>query len=86
MERAHQWALLNAIDALFDIFITMDKGLRHQQRLAGRAFGVIEVRAPSNDIDDVRPFVPHILDTMRRIQPGDLASVGALNAQDDSSQ
>ncbi len=56
--------LLDAIDTLFDVFITMDKGIRHQQRLAARAFGVIEVRARSNDIDDVLPLVPqydHIL-------------------------
>lgn len=50
--------LLDAIDSLFDVFLTMDKGMRHQQRLEGRPFGVIEVRAPSNDIDDVIPLVP----------------------------
>jgi hypothetical protein len=51
-------ALLDAIDSLFDVLITMDKGLRHQQRLKGRPFGVIEVHARSTDIDDVIPVVP----------------------------
>jgi len=75
--------LLDAIDALFDVFITMDKGIRHQQRLADRAFGVIEVRARSNDIDDVLPLVPQILDALRAIKPGDIVTIGVLEAQDD---
>ncbi len=48
--------LLDAIDNLFDAFITMDRGMRRQQRVTGRAFGVIELRAQSNDIDDVIPL------------------------------
>ena len=42
--------LLDTIDGLFDVFITMDRGMRHQQRLTGRPFGIIEVRAPSTAI------------------------------------
>ncbi len=75
--------LLDAIDSLFDVFITMDKGMRHQQRLEGRAFGVIEVRARSNDIDDILPLVPQILDAMRAIQPGALVTISAPDAQED---
>ncbi len=75
--------LLDAIDTLFDVFITMDKGIRHQQRLAGRAFGVVEVRARSNDIDDILPLVPQILDTMRAIKPSDIVTIGVLEAQED---
>ncbi len=75
--------LLDAIDSLFDVFITMDKGIRHQQRLVGRAFGVIEVRARSNDIDDILPLVSQILDTMRTIKPGDIMTIGVSDAQED---
>lgn len=68
--------LLDAIDALFDVFITMDKGMRHQQRLAGRTFGVIELHAHSNDIDDILPSVPRIVGALTAIQPGEIIIVG----------
>jgi len=40
--------LLDAIASHFDVFITMDKGMRYQQHLTDRPFGIIEVRTVSN--------------------------------------
>ena len=68
--------LLAVIDSLFDAFITMDQGMRHQQRLAGRSFAVVELRASSNDIDDLIPLAPRILDVLSTIQPGEIVVVG----------
>jgi hypothetical protein len=79
-------ALLDAIDSLFDVLITMDKGLRHQQNLTGRPFGVIEVHARSSDIDDVIPLVPRILERMDAIQPGEIVSIGAGDAMSDANR
>ncbi len=69
--------LLDAVDSFFDVFITMDRGMRYQQRLVGRSFGVIELRAPSNDIDDIIPLTPQILNALNTIQPGEVVSIGA---------
>ena len=69
--------LLDTIDALFDVFITMDRGMRHQQRLTGRPFGIIEVRAPSTAIRALLPLVPDILRILDTIQPGEILTVGA---------
>jgi Domain of unknown function (DUF5615) len=69
--------LLDVIDSLFDALITMDKGMRHQQRLAERPFGVIELHAPSSDIDDVLPLVPQILEALEALQPDQVISIGA---------
>lgn len=77
--------LLDAIDSLFDVLITMDKGLRHQQRPRGRPFGVIEVHARSTDIDDVIPLVPRILESLNAIQPGEIVSIGAVDAPSDAN-
>jgi hypothetical protein len=68
--------LLDTIDALFDVFITMDRGMRHQQRLTGRPFGIIEVRAPSIAIRALTPLVPNILGILDTIQPGEILTVG----------
>lgn len=70
-------ALLDAIDSLFGAFITMDKGMRHQQRVTGRPFGIIELRASSNAIDALTPLVPRILETLDSIQPGEILTIGA---------
>ncbi|MDQ2832108.1 MAG: DUF5615 family PIN-like protein [Chloroflexota bacterium] len=67
--------LLDAVDSFFDVFITMDRGMRYQQRLEGRLFGVIELHAHSNDIDDVITLVPRILQALDVIQPGEIVSI-----------
>ncbi len=35
----------------FDLFLTMDKGVRYQQNLAGRAIAILIARARSNRLD-----------------------------------
>ncbi len=69
-------ALLDAIDSLFHVFITMDKGMRHQQRMTGRAFGIIELRALSNAIDDLAPLAPRIIEAIDIVRPGEIMTVG----------
>ena len=66
--------LLDAIGSTFDVFLTMDRGMRYQQRLEGRLCGVIELHAHSNDIDDVITLVPRILQALDVIQPGEIVS------------
>jgi hypothetical protein len=41
--------------------ITMDSGIPFQQNVGNLPLAVIILRAPSNDIDDLRPLVPSIL-------------------------
>jgi len=36
-------ALLKQIEGNFDIFITSDKNIRHQQNIEGRTFAIVEV-------------------------------------------
>jgi hypothetical protein len=69
--------LLDSIDALFDVFITMDRGMRYQQRLTGRPIGIIEVRAPSTAIRALLPLVPGILGILDTLQPGEIVTIGA---------
>jgi Domain of unknown function (DUF5615) len=70
--------LLDVIDSLFDALITMDKGMQHQQRLAERPFGIIELYAPSSDIDDVIPLVPQILEALAALQRDDVAQLTSM--------
>ena len=39
----------------FDIFVTMDKSLPHQQQLANLPFAIVVLRARSNRYEDTQP-------------------------------
>ena len=70
-------ALLSLIeDAGFDAFLTVDKRLALQQRIQGRQFGVIAMRAPSNDIADLVPLAPAILAALKTLSRGQFVQVG----------
>ena len=68
-------ALLTAMAGRFDVLITVDGSLHHQQMMTGRPVSVLLVRAPSNAIDHLRPLVPAILNAITTIQPGQVVEV-----------
>jgi predicted nuclease of predicted toxin-antitoxin system len=45
----------------FDLFMTMDKSLPHQQRLKGLPFAMVILRAESNRFEDTQPLIPAVL-------------------------
>ena len=61
----------------FDVLVTMDRNLRHQQPLANQTFGVLLLRAKSNRLADLLELVPAILSAIDEIKPGELRRVGA---------
>jgi hypothetical protein len=54
----------------FDLLLTVDRNLEHQQNLAGLALAVIVVHAPSNDIAVLRPLMPAVLAVISEAKPG----------------
>lgn len=56
--------------------ITMDKGLQYQQNLLGRTIAVVVVRAQSNRLADLLPYVEACRSTINSIQPGEILRVG----------
>jgi hypothetical protein len=53
-----------AVEARFDVFITMDSSLVHQQNLAVHPIAVLVLRAPSNQIEDTSPLMPKVLQAL----------------------
>ena len=68
--------LLALADKNFDVLITIDKNIRHQQNVSGRHIAILIIRASSNDLDDIRPHISHALVALRSIKPGQVAEVG----------
>ncbi len=68
--------LLAAAEAAgFNVFVTGDRNLEHQQKLTSRRLGVIVVFAPSNALEDLIPLVPEVLAAITRVQPGQVLRV-----------
>ena len=68
-------SLLRAADGLFEVLLTVDQGVQYQQNMSGFQIGVVIMVAPGNDIDDLRPLVPGVIETLRTIQPGQVIRV-----------
>jgi predicted nuclease of predicted toxin-antitoxin system len=60
----------------FDVLVTMDASLEHQQNIAKLPFGVLLLRARSNRPEQLLPLVPAILSVIRRMTPGRIHQVG----------
>jgi hypothetical protein len=48
----------------FDVFLTVDQGIEYQQNPVGLAVAIIVMVARSNDIDDLRPLMPRVRETL----------------------
>ncbi len=55
--------LLTLAQTQFDVFLTMDQGIPHQQNIPKFEIAVLLLRAASNDLDDLKPLIPAILAT-----------------------
>lgn len=53
--------LTKAVGARFDVLVTMDSNMVHQQNIAKYPIAVIALRAPSNRLADTRPLMPALL-------------------------
>lgn len=60
----------------FDVFLTVDQNLRHQQQLSRLGVAVVVLVAPTNRLVDLVPLMPSVRTVLERIQPGDAVEVG----------
>ena len=69
-------ALLRLAEAEFDVFLTRDRNLEYQQNLAAFDLEVIVPVAATNDIEDLRPSMDAVNETILRIKPTEIKYVG----------
>jgi hypothetical protein len=67
--------LTAAENARFDVFLTADQGIEHQQNLTGRDIAIIIFRTKSNRLRDLLPHVPACLTHIDSIQPGQIIRI-----------
>ena len=61
----------------FEVLLTVDRSLRHQQNLAAAGVAVVVIVAASNRLADLVPAVPAVEVALASIQPGDAVEVKA---------
>lgn len=68
--------LTRAVAAGFDVFLTVDKNLPKQQKLAAYAIAVVVLRCATNDIDDLKKLVPELMAKLPAAKKGEALVVG----------
>jgi predicted nuclease of predicted toxin-antitoxin system len=64
--------LIDLAETQFEVMITVDKSMKHQQRLSSAQMGFIVLRCYSNTIASLAPFATEILDAIDAINSGDV--------------
>jgi hypothetical protein len=67
--------LLRRVVGLFDVFITVDKSIRFQQDLAAFDIAFVLLRVRSNDIVDIEPLIPRLLERLPGVKRRELLIV-----------
>ena len=68
--------LLRRAQGRFDVLLTMDRNLEHQQNISELELSLILITAHSNRMDHLHPLVPAILQAIESVRFGELQRVG----------
>ena len=67
--------LLALMDSEFDVFITVDDGLEHQQNTQNLSVGIIVLEVFHNTMKYIGPLIPQIQSAVDRIRPGKIIRI-----------
>lgn len=62
----------------FEVFVTADRNLEHQQVLAGRSLGIVVLVTPRLKLEHLLPLVPELQEAVETVRPGQVLHVGPL--------
>ena len=69
--------LMLMMGAGFQVLLTVDQNLRHQQNLTASGVAVVVMVAITNRLADLVPLIPDVEDVLSRILAGDVVEVRA---------
>ena len=70
-------SLLRLVEQEFDVFLTNDQNLEHQQNLKTLDLAVVVLVAFTNDVEDLRPLMPAANETISTIGPREIRYIKA---------
>ena len=63
--------LVRAASGMYEVLITVDQNLPHQQNLAGLNIAILVLAAKRNSYARLKPLLPPALKALETIKPGD---------------
>ena len=67
--------LLRAAESEFDVLLTNDQNIEHQQYLKRFDLAFVVLVAVTNDIDDLKPLMPAVNEILSDLAPGEIAYI-----------
>ena len=67
--------LLLRADGEYDVFVTGDRGLMHQQNLGPLRLRIVLIVARDNRVETITALAPLVLEAVLRAQPGQVEQV-----------
>lgn len=71
--------LLRSASGQFDVLVTLDRNLPHQQSLKGTGIAVLVIKTRSSKLSDLEPIVDEVLQALRACAPETVTRVGEWN-------
>jgi predicted nuclease of predicted toxin-antitoxin system len=69
--------LLRAASEIFDVLITVDKNISHQQNVRDLKIAILVLVAKKNSIEALAPLVPQALNILPQLARGEIAQIGS---------
>lgn len=67
--------LLKLVESDFEVFLTVDQNLRHQQNLASISLKFIVLVAANNQYDSLATLIPQVKAALTKLAPGDVVEI-----------
>jgi predicted nuclease of predicted toxin-antitoxin system len=75
--------LLRSAEALgYQVVITVDRNIQHQQNLAGRKISILALQVKTNQLEDLLQMQAAVLNALEKILPGQFLLVLAADEAD----
>ena len=68
--------LLTAAETEFDVFLTVDQNIQHQQNLQDRPLAIIVLVARNNRLEALSPLMPELTVILPTVRSGELIIIG----------
>ncbi len=74
-EEKKNGALLSLVEPDFDVSLTVDQNIKHQQNLAARDLRFFVLIGRDNTYPTLAPLIPKVKETLSTIQPGEFVEI-----------
>jgi predicted nuclease of predicted toxin-antitoxin system len=69
--------LLNLAEEVFEVLVTVDKGIQYQQNFTDRQLILVTLTVVYNKIPYLLPLIPKVLKELQVVIPGQVINVGS---------